>query len=579
MCTWNCPRRESEERITGILRVFSTCHIRTYYVFPIKSRLAARAMKAAARTAPTPRRRFIVNVASAAGLFPMFKAPVYAAAKGGLVHFTRSLAWMERVESIVVQSLCPQFVDTPLVSKMIAEDPRGSDRAIKAVGGELLTVAHVVAGLHHLLAHGGGGAVLRVAARGKLLFWTGTEPESASHADPSRAPRAAAHGASTSTSTPAGAAAPGVLEARKRHKEQLAALAREPVPPTRRVVKVHQLSTDFRAATRIFSEPLPAPAQLPAKGVLIRRLYTGVNASDVNFSAGRYHGEQEAQRLLPFDAGFESVGVVVAVGSGVKSVRPGDAVATMTYGGFSDYAVELEGVVLPVPEASPQVVSLLTSGLTAALGLEKGGMRSGEKVLVTAAAGGTGQFAVQLAKLAGNHVIATCGGPEKAALLTSLGVDRVIDYSRESVKDVLRSEYPTGVDVVFESVGGQMLSTCVDALARGGRLIIIGMMSEYTSGWGDKNKPSVLPGLAEKLLWKSASVSGFFLPHYTRLMRPKLKELGELVDQGKIKVALDGPMKFRGLERVADAVDRLQSGKSAGKVVLEIGVGTPQAKL
>lgn len=69
-------------------------------------------------------------------------------------------------------------------------------------------------------------------------------------------------------------------------------------------------------------------------------------------------------------------------------------------------------------------------------------MRSGETVLVTAAAGGTGQFAVQLAKAAGNRIVATCGGAKKAELLRRLGVDRVIDYHKEDVKSVLKSEFP-----------------------------------------------------------------------------------------------------------------------------------------
>lgn len=68
--------------------------------------------------------------------------------------------------------------------------------------------------------------------------------------------------------------------------------------------------------------------------------------------------------------------------------------------------------------------------------VQAGRMKSGETVLVTAAAGGTGQFAVQLAKLAGNKVVATCGGADKAALLRDLGVDRVIDYKKESIKEV-----------------------------------------------------------------------------------------------------------------------------------------------
>ena len=69
-------------------------------------------------------------------------------------------------------------------------------------------------------------------------------------------------------------------------------------------------------------------------------------------------------------------------------------------------------------------------------------MKGGQTVLVTAAAGGTGQFVVQLAKAAGNAVVATCGGDDKAALLKRLGADRVVNYRRESLKDVLRAEYP-----------------------------------------------------------------------------------------------------------------------------------------
>lgn len=69
-------------------------------------------------------------------------------------------------------------------------------------------------------------------------------------------------------------------------------------------------------------------------------------------------------------------------------------------------------------------------------------MGTDETVLITAAAGGTGQFAVQLAKAAGNHVIATCSSAEKAKLLKTLGADRVINYRQEDVKTVLKQEYP-----------------------------------------------------------------------------------------------------------------------------------------
>lgn len=133
-------------------------------------------------------------------------------------------------------------------------------------------------------------------------------------------------------------------------------------------------------------------------------------------------------------------------------------------------------------------------------------MTKGETVLVTAAAGGTGQFAVQLAKLAGNKVVATCGGADKAALLKDLGVDRVIDYKKENVKEVLKKEYPKGVNIIYESVGGEMFDTCMNALAMFGRMVVIGMMSQYTEGEGGNWKPANYPRLCEKLLWKSQTV-------------------------------------------------------------------------
>ena len=133
--------------------------------------------------------------------------------------------------------------------------------------------------------------------------------------------------------------------------------------------------------------------------------------------------------------------------------------------GFAEYGVTPAQRCLRVPTPRAQMLALLTSGLTASIALQEagglalpgfpggsGGGGGGEDttnkkkqkkkvVLVTAAAGGTGQFAVQLAKLAGCAVVATCGGARKAALLARLGADRVVDHTREDVKEVLKREY------------------------------------------------------------------------------------------------------------------------------------------
>ena len=289
----------------------------------------------------------------------------------------------------------------------------------------------------------------------------------------------------------------------------------------------------------------------------------------INFTSGRYHGGSKAPGLtLPFDAGFEAAGVIAALGPGVKGLSVGQSVATMTYGGFSEYAVVSAKQCLPVSgRPTPQAVALLTCGLTASISLhEAARMGTGEKVLITAAAGGTGHIMVQLAKAAGNHVIATCGGADKAAFLRQLGADRVIDYRQESLRDVLKAEYPDGVDLVAELVGGEMFTTCVNALAPRGRLLIIGMMSQYADGW----RPGTHVGLPEKLLTKSAALVGFFLPMYAAHFKRHLARLTAAAEAGRLRVAVDSE-RFVGVDAVVAAVDRLQSGKSMGKVCVQVG--------
>jgi hypothetical protein len=115
-------------------------------------------------------------------------------------------------------------------------------------------------------------------------------------------------------------------------------------------------------------------------------------------------------------------------------------------------------------------------------------MKSQEVVLVTAAAGGTGHIAVQLAKLAGNHVIGTCSSEAKAQLLRELGCDREINYRTEDLDRVLKQEYPKGINLVFDCVGKEVFDTCVDNLAVRGRLVAIGFISEYAKNPERVNK-------------------------------------------------------------------------------------------
>lgn len=297
----------------------------------------------------------------------------------------------------------------------------------------------------------------------------------------------------------------------------------------------------------------------------------GINASDINYSAGRYDPTVKP----PFDAGFEGIGEVVGLGLSASSrFTVGDTVAYFSNGAFAEYMVVPARESVPVPAVKPEFLTLLVSGATAYIALKRlGDLAQGETVLVTAAAGGTGQFAVQFAKQAGCHVIGTCSSNEKAGFLKSIGCDRPINYTTEDIAKTLRREYPKGVDVVYESVGGGVMETAVNSLATKGRLIVIGFISGYQSESGiPPFKGRTLP---VKLLQKSASIRGFFLPHFLSDYREALGSMMQMFSKGKLVCEVDvGDLapegRFTGLESVFRAVDYMYSGKNLGKVVVEV---------
>ena len=330
------------------------------------------------------------------------------------------------------------------------------------------------------------------------------------------------------------------------------------MPDTYKKLVATSFSPDFQEAAEIVEEEIPS---LASNEVLIKNRYAAVNATDVNITAGRYEPDAEP----PLDLGVEAAGVVVDVGSDVSYLSEGDAVITSSLGGgYREYNVERVGNALKVPEASPEALSIVVSGLTASIALEEvGEMSHDETVLVTAAAGGTGHYAVQLAKIAGNHVIGTCSTDEKVDLLERIGCDRPINYEAEDVAEVLSTEYEEGIDLVYESVGGPLFDTCVDALARHGRLLSIGYVSEYRDGPEAVSRERIYT----TLIPKSASIRGVFLPHYREHFSAHTKKLMRLQQSGTLEVFIDDAT-FEGIESIIDAVAYLQSGKSRGKLVV-----------
>jgi NADPH-dependent curcumin reductase CurA len=338
------------------------------------------------------------------------------------------------------------------------------------------------------------------------------------------------------------------------------------LPSSFRKVVVQQLSTDFRAATSIVT--VPTPTTIRDSELIVRNIYAGVNASDVNFTAGVYKPGVKP----PFDCGFEALGEVVAVGAKASAqYKLGDPVLTQCFGAFSEYQVVPERNTHKVDSLDPRLLPLEVSGVTAALALQEVAEPvAGETALVTAAAGGTGQFAVQLLKhVYGCKVIGTASGDKKKEFLKSIGCDRVIDYKSENVDKVLKQEFPTGVNIVYESVGGELFETALANISVKGRIVVIGTITGYIDGSSFMIPDRPRQPINTVLLQKSASVRGFFLPHFLKHQRQTFDWLENWVKEGKIQSFVD-PTPFRSLESIADAVDHLHDRQNVGKVIVRI---------
>lgn len=332
------------------------------------------------------------------------------------------------------------------------------------------------------------------------------------------------------------------------------------LPSTYKKLIAARVGKDFRNVVEIVDTPMTQPGP---DEVLIKNAFAGVNAVDLNLVANAYN----ISPPVPFDLGLEAIGTVVAAGSNVTHLQVGAPVITFMVGAaYREYVVMPAMAVIPIPTLSTEILPLLLSGTTASMALELvGEMTRDEVVLVTAAAGGTGQFAVQLAKLAGNHVIGTCGSPAKAAQLRELGCDRIVNYREESLDQVLSDEYPDGVNLVYESVGRSMFDTALKHLALRGRLVVIGHISEYQTQVEQVTAPRVYTSLVAK----SASIRGFAITHFPPTCIPEhFARLVQHWQQGQLRSLVD-PKEFPGVAAIPDAVDYLFSQQSRGKVVVK----------
>jgi NADPH2:quinone reductase len=220
-----------------------------------------------------------------------------------------------------------------------------------------------------------------------------------------------------------------------------------------------------------------APVPRPGPGeVLIRVTAAGVNFADISQAHGAFPGGPQP----PYLAGFETAGEIVARGEAVTGLEPGARVigAGIGCGAFAEYAALPVAAVMPVPAgwAEREALGLIVNWPTALAALRPlGRIAAGQTVRIPAAAGGTGQAAVTMAKHYGATVIATAS-PGKHETVRALGADHVLD-SRDGglAAEVLRLTGGTGADLVLESAGGATLGASLAAARRvTGRVIVYG---------------------------------------------------------------------------------------------------------
>ncbi|XKH52242.1 NAD(P)H-quinone oxidoreductase [Citricoccus nitrophenolicus] len=304
--------------------------------------------------------------------------------------------------------------------------------------------------------------------------------------------------------------------------------------------------------------PTPGPGE-----VLIKVTAAGINRADLLQRAGNYPVPEGASEV----PGLEVSGTIEETGAGVGNWDFGTPVcALLAGGGYAEYVVVPAGQVVPVPDGVsltnaaglPEVAATCWSNL-----VQQAGVGRGDWVLVHGGTGGIGSFALQLLKALGARPVATAGSAEKVQRSLELGAEVAINHREEDF--VARMNEITGghgADVILDVMGAKYLEKNVAALARGGRLVVIGLQGGASG---------TLP--IGKVMGKNAVVTGTMLrprpvEEKAGIMREVAEHVWPLVTTGAIRTTTDAVFA---LEDVAAAQDRFDEADRTGKILLVTG--------
>ena len=283
--------------------------------------------------------------------------------------------------------------------------------------------------------------------------------------------------------------------------------------------------------------PVPGPGQ-----VLVEIKAASLNFPDLLIVQNKY----QMKPPLPFVPGSEYAGVVQAVGEGVTHLKVGQNIACLSgTGGFGTHTLAPAALCMPLPpgfshvDAAAFIMIYATSHHAL---VDRAQLKAGETVLVLGAAGGVGTAAIQIAKAVGARVIAAASTDEKCELCKRIGADATINYTKENLREAVKTATDgKGPDVIYDPVGGDFSEAAFRSIAWRGRYLVVG----FAAG--------PIPALPLNLaLLKGASIVGVFWGDFAR-REPKanaamMAELGQWYGQGKIKPVIDRTMPMAELK-------------------------------
>jgi NADPH2:quinone reductase len=306
--------------------------------------------------------------------------------------------------------------------------------------------------------------------------------------------------------------------------------------------------------------PQERPVPTPGEGeILIKVAAAGVNRPDVAQRKGVYPPPPGVTDI----PGLELAGVVVAAGAGTSRWKPGDQVTALVSGGaYAQYCLAHETHALPVPTglSATEAAAVPETFFTVWHNVfERGGLKSGETLLVHGGTSGIGTVAIQLAKAFGARVITTAGSAEKCDACRKLGADIAVNYKDEDFVAVTKKA--GGANVILDMVGGDYIARNYEAAAPDGRIVQIAFLGS------SKATVDFVRLMLKRLCHTGSTLRSRSVPDKAAIARAVELNAWPLIAAGKVRPIMDTVFPFRD---AAKAHARMESSVHVGKIVLDM---------